>query len=92
MLDLKLRRMMRKTFETPEGMITLQAILIDLGYFSDPEKMDPEEVGRRNYASRLMAYLGLTDQKYVGDSMKPYFVKALFEKLPFPVEEKKDAS
>lgn len=92
MIDPKLARTMRNAFSTPEGQITLQFLLTTMGWFDVNEKIEIERAAIRNYASRLMEWLGFADKKYVGDFMKPRFVQALFEKLPFPEkEEKKNA-
>jgi len=89
MIDPKLKRIMRRVFETREGQVALQVILTDLGFFDEPPRMEPGDVARRTYATRLLSYLGFTHPRYVGDSMKPQFVKALFDNLPLPPEERK---
>jgi len=89
MIDPKIARTVRRAFETPAGQIALQFILTTMGYFDVNEKIEIERAALRNYASRLMEWLGLTDKKYVGDFMKPRFVQALMKGLPYPEKERK---
>jgi len=89
MIDPKLARIVRRGFETPEGQIALQFLLTTMGYFDVNEKIEVERAALRNYASRLMEWLGFTDKRYVGDFMKPRFVQALMKELPYPEKGKK---
>jgi len=89
MIDPKIARTLRRVYSTPDGQIALQFLLTTMGYHDVNEKVDIERAALRNYASRLMEWLGLTDKKYVGDFMKPRFVQALFKELPFPQKGKK---
>jgi len=89
MIDPKIARTLRRVYSTPDGQIALQFLLTTMGYFDVNEKIEIERAALRNYASRLVEWLGFTDKTYVGDFKKPRFVQALMKGLPYPEKGKK---
>lgn len=46
-----------------DGRYVLTVLLADMGYFSEVNPQDPAAVALRNYASRLLSYLGINHEQ-----------------------------
>jgi hypothetical protein len=62
--ELTIRLLYRRVYETPDGRRVLAHVLTELGFF-DTDVKDEREMGRQDYARRLLWMLGITDHENI---------------------------
>jgi len=59
-----LKLLYRRVFGTPDGKRVLAHVLTELGFF-DTAVQDEREMGRQDYARRLLWLIGVTDEQNI---------------------------